>query len=238
MAHIVNPPDIDFLHPQPFRPQGTAGLILDAAATAVAHGQPIVIREICRQLSLTPGAPYSHFDSSSHLESVVVYNGLLSMAEFLATTTPPTGDPWERLTSASRGYRTWALSHPALFGFVLPTAGRTDNSPFSAHVINASRAIAVPSTRALRDGWDSGWFSRPQPGPPAHPLDIPGVVSLNSDESRIANSLWAMVHGAVVLELAMGTHDGWEPVDPMFDWMIETFISSLLDHPNGTALGL
>lgn len=229
MAHILEPPAIDYLHPRAFRPDGTAGLILDAAEAAVAQGKPIVIREICRHLSLTPGAPYSHYESFTHLENLVAYNGLLTMAQAITASTPSSGDPRDRLIAACRAYRMWAISNPALFGFVFPTAGRHGDTPFAHHVMRASQAVAVPSSRALRAGWDTGRFARPQPGPQAHPLEIPGVVTLDSNESRIANALWITTHGAVVLELAMGIHDGWDPVDPMFDWLITTHISSQLD---------
>lgn len=59
---------------------------------------------------------------------------------------------------------------------------------------------------------------------------IDGVVSLDSDETREANALWIMVHGAVVIELSIGTHDGWDDGTPVFDWLIESHISAHLDH--------
>ncbi|MEY3567103.1 MAG: hypothetical protein RLZ19_1117 [Actinomycetota bacterium] len=228
MAQISEPPAIDYRDPRPFHPTGTAGRILQLATEAAEQGRPIVIREICRQLSLTPGAPYSHFANSAHLESVVAYNGLLTMASAITTTTPSSGDSRDRLLATCRAYRGWALANRPMFGFIFPTAGRPHDTPFARHVILASQAIAVPASKALRDGWDSGRFTPPTPGPPAHPLEIPDVVSLNSDESRVANSLWINVHGAVVIELAMGTHDGWDPVDPMFDWLISAQLSAHL----------
>ena len=233
MAQISEPPAIDYLDPRPFHPTGTAGRILDLATEAARQGRPIIIREVCRQLSLTPGAPYSHFENSAHIESVVTYNGLLDMASEVYANTPATGDPRERLLAACRAYRQWALSNQAMFGFIFPTAGRSDDTPFARHVILASEAIAVPASKALRDGWDSGRFASPTPGPRAHPLEIPGVVSLDADETRIANALWVTTHGAVVLELAIGTHDGWDPVDPMFDWLIAAQVSAHLDAPRG-----
>lgn len=228
MAKISEPPAIDYLDPRPFHPAGTAGRILNRATEAAKQGRPIVIREICRQLTLTPGAPYSHFANSAHLESVVAYNGLLTMASAITAETPGSGDPHERLLAACRAYRGWALSNRPMFGFIFPTAGRPNATPFARHVILASRAIAVPASQALRDGWDSDRFAPPESGPPAHPLVVPGVVSLDSDESRVANSLWITVHGAVVIELAMGTHDGWDPADPMFEWLIATQLAALL----------
>lgn len=228
MAQISEPPAIDYRDPRPFHPTGTAGRILQLATEAAEQGRPIVIREICRQLSLTPGAPYSHFANSAHLESVVAYNGLLAMAAAITADTPESGDPQERLLAACRAYRRWALSNRPMFGFVFPSAGRPHDTPFARHVILASQAIAVPASKALRDGWDCGRFTPPTPGPPAHPLEVPGVVSLDLDESRVANSLWVNVHGAVVIELAMGTHDGWDPADPMFDWLVETHMNAHL----------
>ena len=229
MPQVLDPPEINYLDPRPFLPSGTAGQILELATQAISEGRDVGIREICRQLSLTPGAPYSHFESSAHLESVVAYNGLLSMAREINSRTPEAGDPRDRLIAASRAYRNWALANPAMFGFILPTTGRRDLPPFAEHVLHASRALAVPATRALRDGWDTGQFVQAPSGPEVYPLDLPGVVSLNADETRIANALWVTTHGAVVLELAIGTHDGWKSVDPMFDWLITAQLSAHLD---------
>lgn len=230
MPQILEPPDIDYLDPRPFLPAGTAGQIIELATRAISEGRTVGIREICRQLSLTPGAPYSHFESSAHLESIVAYNALLTMAREINSRTPKVGDPRARLVSASRAYRNWALANPELFGFILPTTGRDDRSPFARHVQLASRAIAVPAIRALRDGWDSHQFVQAPSGPEAFPFDLPGIVSLSPDETRIANALWITTHGAIVLELAIGTHDGWDSVDPMFDWLIASQISAYLDN--------
>ena len=83
MALIFDPPKINYLDPQPFYPSGTAGQILQSAIESAEAGEPIVMREICRQLDLTPGAPYSHYESSEHLESVVAYTGLLTLAKWM-----------------------------------------------------------------------------------------------------------------------------------------------------------
>lgn len=235
MALVLHPPDIDFRDPAPFTPGGTAGQILSLATQAATEGRQIVIREICRELSLAPGAPYSHYGSSSHLESVVVYNGLLSMAAWITEKTRDVEEPRQRLVAACRAYRSWALGHPSLFSFILPTSGRHDTSPFAAHVMHASQAISVPSILALREGWDTRVLRIPGKGPEVHPLQIPGVVSLNIDESRIANALWITVHGAVVLELAFGIHDGWNETDAMFDWLVATQIEALLEQPMSSA---
>lgn len=230
MALITTPPEISYLAPTPFDPGGTAGQILDLATAAATEGRPIVIREICRELSLAPGAPYSHFENSAHLESVVVYNGLLSMAAWITEKTQDVEEPRQRLLAACRAYRSWALSQPSLFSFVLPTSGRHDQSPFAPHVMQASRALSVPSTLALRAGWDSGIFRAPGAGPVAHALQVPGVVSLSPHESRVANAIWVTVHGAVVLELAFGIHDGWDEEDTMFEWLVASQIRAHLEH--------
>ena len=76
----------------------------------------------------------------------------------------------------------------------------------------------------------AGQLGRPslRPGPHTAALSIPGVVSLTSDETRVANALWITTHGAVVLELAIGIHDGWESNDEMFDWIVTSNIHRLL----------
>lgn len=228
MAFVIFPEEIAFLNPMPLVPGATAGAILDAATDAVNLGKPIVMRELCRNLSLTPGAPYSHFESAAHLESVVAYNGLLELAGTMLDSVAHISDPRARLIAASQEYRLWALRHPAMFGFLFPTAGRQIDSPHARHVVSATQAVSVAPVLALRDGWDSGVFVPPGPGPHTAALSIPGVVSLTSDETRVANALWITTHGAVVLELAIGIHDGWESNDEMFDWIVTSNIHRLL----------
>ena len=226
MTLIFDPPEINYLDPQPFFPSGTAGQILRSAIDAAESGKPIVMREICRLLDLTPGAPYSHYESAEHLEGVVTYTGLLTLAKWMTDSTRELSDPRERLIATCWAYREWAHQHRSWFGFILPTSGRAAESPFAKHVQTASLAIAIPAARALRDGWDTGRFVSPTPGPSVFPLDIPSVVSLTTDETRTANALWVTVHGAVVIELAVGIHDGWNEETPMFNWLLETHINT------------
>lgn len=226
---VVLPENVDFLHPTPIVLRGTAGAILDAATDAVNAGHPIVMRELCRKLSLTPGAPYSHFENAAHLECVVAYNGLLKLARTMLDSVAGKSDPRDRLVGASHEYRVWALSNSMMFGFLFPTAGRRIDTPHALHVVRASMAVSMAPVLALRDGWDSGVFKPPGPGPHSNTISIPGVVSLTPDETRVANALWMTTHGAVVLELAIGIHDGWEKADEMFHWIVTSSIQRLLD---------
>ena len=228
MAVIDFPEEIDFLHPSPIRPPSTAGEILDAATEAINSGKQVVLREICRRLSLTPGAPYSHYENAAHLECVVTYNGLLDLAGSMLSVVNNLADPLTRLTSASAQYRTWALQHPSLFGFLFPASGRRSESPHWSRVMQASQAVAIPIVLALRDGWDSRLFQPAAPGPAVEPLIIPGLVSLSADETRVANALWIATHGTVVLELAIGVHDGWDEGNAMFEWIVISNIRNFL----------
>lgn len=228
MALIHFPLEIDYLHPCPIRPPSTAGDILDAATEAVMGGHPVVLREICRHLSLTPGAPYSHYENAAHLECVVTYNGFLDLAASMLSVVRDMTDPLTRVRSASDQYRRWALQHPSLFGFLFPSSGRRPESPYWPQVMQASQAVAIAIVLALRDGWDSKTFTPAEPGPAVEPLIVPGVVALSTDETRIANALWIATHGTVVLELAIGAHDGWEEGNAMFDWILTSNISNFL----------
>lgn len=231
MPVITQFPEVDVRRPQPFRPPGTAGDILDVATAEVDNGRPIVVREICRTLGLTPGAPYSHFHSATQIDNLVVFNGLLELAGHLASAVVGMSEPRERLVAVCHAYREWALQHPSRFAYIFPPGGREIEPSVSERVIDASRAMAVPGASAMADGWAQGTFVAPGPGPAVEVLSIPGIVELDVDQSRVANAIWAAVHGALIMEMAIGVHDGWDARRGVFDWHVTAQIVAHLERP-------
>ena len=228
MSLVLTPPPIDFTNPRPFVLTGMAGQMYEVARESVAAGRPISIREICRQLDLTPGAPYSHFENVEHLENVVLYNTMLELAAFINDLVDNQQEPLEMFINACHAYRRWAITNPSLFAFIFPTNGRQSNAAFSEFLHDASQAISIPTVSALTALWQSGRFPPAKHGPTAVPLEIAGHIQLTPDETRIANALWIIVHGSVVLELAFGIHDGWSDRESMFDWLVHKAITSFL----------
>lgn len=229
---MVSLPPITIGDPAPLNLPGTAGEILSTARTILAAGDLISSRAITRRLSLSPGALYAHYEDLEHLETVVVIDTLLRLAEHITTKTPPSSSPRERFLESAGRYREWALRHPHEFGHAFVTNGRPLHPGLTDTVQMASIAVGYPTMTALKDGWDSGDIGPAIPGP--HTTDsIPlGGRILGPDEARVANALWAISHGIVCLELAQGVHDGHLANDVFFTWTLAAGLDAMCEPTN------
>lgn len=73
------------------------------------------IAEACRQLDVSPGAPYRHFTDREDLLTAIAIRALQTMATHIARVVGTATDPTERLVRAVKGYVEFAALHPALF---------------------------------------------------------------------------------------------------------------------------
>jgi AcrR family transcriptional regulator len=93
------------------------GALLDAAGALLEKEGPagLSLRKLGRQLGVTPGAPYRHFEDKEALLAALAADGFRELrTEILAGQDPDTSGE-ERLKRAGTGYLRFATSHPERF---------------------------------------------------------------------------------------------------------------------------
>ena len=91
--------------------------LLEAAASQLEREGPsgLSLRKLGRQLGVTPGAPYRHFEDKDALLAALAARGFRELrAEMLAGHTESVGGR-ERLKQVGIGYLRFATAHPELF---------------------------------------------------------------------------------------------------------------------------
>lgn len=224
---MVSLPPIAISNPAPLDLPGTAGDILSTAREILVAGGFVSSREITRRLSLSPGALYAHYENLEHLETVVVIDTLLRLARHISTKISPLGSPRQRFLDSASLYRRWALNHRHEFGHAFVTDGRTLHPGLSETVQLASFAVGYTTMTALKDGWESGDIGPAVSGP--HTTDPISLLNrtMDYDQARVANALWAVTHGIVCLELAQEVHDGQLANDEFFTWTLDTALHAM-----------
>jgi AcrR family transcriptional regulator len=100
------------------------------------------LRAIAREAGMAPSAVYRYFPSRDDLLTDLLVAAFTDHAEAVEAVARPhvhDGDPVAALRAAFRGYRRWAVEHPAEFGLVY-------GAPVPGYVAPADRTLA-PGTR-------------------------------------------------------------------------------------------
>jgi AcrR family transcriptional regulator len=93
------------------------GALLDAASTQLEAEGPagLSLRKLGRQLGVTPGAPYRHFEDKDALLAALAAEGYRTLGAEMLRSADEARDAEERLKQAGTGYVRFALAHPELF---------------------------------------------------------------------------------------------------------------------------
>ena len=89
---------------------GAAEKLLEEAGP---HG--LSLRKVGRQLGVTPGAPYRHFEDKDALLAALAVRGFEGLRERMLGDQQGSADGEERLKRAGLGYLEFASEHPELF---------------------------------------------------------------------------------------------------------------------------
>lgn len=112
-----------------------AALLARAEQTLHERGSgALSLRELARELDVSPGAPSRHFKSKQALLDALALGGFERLTQAIATSRQGAGESFaERLDAAARAYVGFAIANPALLDLM-----------FSAkHDPSASEALAV-----------------------------------------------------------------------------------------------
>lgn len=192
------------------------------------------LREVGRQIDLSVAGLYRYYDSRDALLTELIADAFADLA--LAVSRPAdTDEPApDRLLAAALGYRNWSLRNRHRFmlvfgtpvpGYAAPEGGPTVDAVFSLGIAwgEIVHAGSVEGTIDI-----STWHGAPLP-PSDHPS---GRVDATAAEIRAVNSLWAFVHGLVVLE--MQHHFSWaiEDAGAFFVGEIHRWLAQLTTGKN------
>ncbi len=141
----------------------------------------IGLREIARRAGLSHGAPGRHFPTLGALLAAVAAEGFrdLYTAVDTAVRDADPDDPAGRVAAASRGYLTFALAHPGVFGLI-----------FRRDLVDTDDAEYL-TAGGIAFGQLVGFVAAAQGR--GLPADIPAT--------ELAGVLWAAVHGLASLHL-------------------------------------
>lgn len=154
--------------------------LIEAAADVLATKgvDQLALRTLAASQGTSTNAVYSLFGNKGELVAAVCRAALASFAEGQRST-PVTGNLDEDFLALGRGYRNWALDHPALYAVIF--SGRVQ-VPDEAELY-ATEGPREPLERLVARGIEEGTL-------------------VGADFPEMVVSVWAMVHGFVTIELA------------------------------------
>lgn len=79
----------------------------------------VSISEACRQLGVSPGAPYRHFADRGDLLTEIAVRGCEVLVDHISKVVGDVTDPVERMARATRAFVEFAAHHPPLFEVLL-----------------------------------------------------------------------------------------------------------------------
>lgn len=183
--------------------------ILDAARELVEckGAKALTMRAVANAVGYSPGAIYEYFGSKAEILEAMYFQGtqgLEGRTRQVLEAAGPHASPGDRVGMAGRAYRSFALDHPELYLliFSVPKSG-VESLP---HDERAEEDASFGSlVEMLRDAIERGEVAGNEP-------------------EQMAASLWAFVHGFVMLEIT-----GRLPNDPpgLTEQLFETGLQML-----------
>jgi AcrR family transcriptional regulator len=163
--------------------------VVDAARRHLAEGGPASVswRGIAREVGVNPASLYTYFDSLDDLFTAVITSSFARLGAAVGGAAEAAADldPTERLLACAHAYRAWALDHPAEFNLIFTDRIPGYEAPPGGPTVEVQQAIFGPFVAALDE------MARAEPGSATD-----GAVR---PLERV--SLWASMHGFVMLEI-------------------------------------
>ncbi len=154
--------------------------LIAAAADAIAEGgtDALSLRSVAGRVGTSTNAVYTLFGNKDALVAAVVGEAVASFTA-AQSAQPPTENPLADLYALGLAYRSWALTNPALYAVMF--GGRVRfTEPAAPDAADPGMAPLLAAITRLLDGRVLG----------------------GATAAQIAESIWAMVHGWVSLEIS------------------------------------
>lgn len=175
--------------------------LLQAAETVLDRDgtDGVTVRAVAKEAGVAPMGVYNRFDNKEGLLAALATRALDELAAAIDINAEV--EPVERFRLACRGYRAFALEHPARYTLIFATG-----SPLS----DQSSAVA---------GHGRAVFG----------VLVELVTALNpADPVETAESVWSAIHGAVAIEHA---GIGQTPdAGASFEHLLDLLVRGIVDH--------
>jgi AcrR family transcriptional regulator len=143
--------------------------------------ESVTMRKVAERVGVAPGTIYHYFDDKDAILATICEETFARLDKRMeALAKDPGGDPLERLRRAGRMYIQFGLDHPERYFLAFALAG---HAPKSESVMKAGLRSFDCLRESVRACVDAG-------------------LTRTSDVEEIAQSLWACVHGLVMLLIA------------------------------------
>jgi AcrR family transcriptional regulator len=158
------------------------GALLEAAADLLDAEGPdaLSVRRIAAAAGVAPMGVYNHFASKAGIVEALFVKGFERLGRAMSSLRD-IDDPLEALAEGCRRYRALALAHPPVYElmFLATVPGFEPSDEAKAVALGAFEGLAAAVERAMAAG-----------------------TLAEDDPTRVAQILWAAVHGWMALELA------------------------------------
>jgi AcrR family transcriptional regulator len=138
----------------------------------------VSIRKVAERVGCAPGTIYLHFEDKDSILSAICVETFAKLNKRMEAIRNDQGDPLERLRRGGRAYVQFGLDHPYHY---LVTFGLTGAARFKGQ---EARAAGQASFDCMRQ---------------CVRLCVEAGQLRNDDVEEVAQSLWACMHGAVML---------------------------------------
>jgi AcrR family transcriptional regulator len=177
--------------------------LLNAAETVLDRDGigGVTIRTVAHQAAVSPTSVYNRFDGKEGMLVALAMRGLDQLAHSIDVARDD--EPVERFRQSCRGYRDFALGHPARYSLIFGAGSPLEDQ--TSEVAGSGRAVfavLVDLIDAMRS-------------------DAP-----HRDSAEVAQIVWSALHGSVTIEHARigQTTDAAATFERMVDLFVASFI--------------
>lgn len=181
--------------------------------------EAVTLRKIARAIEYSPAAIYQYFKDKQALVLAIIQTDYLALYDTLLECLE-IDDPVERIIEMARRYAIWGISHPNHYRLLLlPPPAWTmqsqhimyqDGSPLDKDALNLLNSFVA---EGIRRGM---------------------LKEKYADPKLVAATLWAGIHGLVLLEITMHEREpfklkvGGKSFDQRFDMLASVFLDGFL----------
>jgi len=162
----------------------------------------VTVRAVAKEAAVAPMGVYNRFDNKEGLLAALATRALDELASAIEVAVDV--EPVERFRRACRGYREFALRHPARYSLIF-----ANGSPLS----NQSSAVAAHGRTVF-----------------AYLVDLIDHLGRRhaADAAEAAQAVWSAIHGAVAIELT-GIGQTADPT-ASFEHLLDLMVGGITAH--------